>query len=827
MQKNFKYDFSIKTLFTKGIVWVVNKIDFVKIVEKIFLSKAGKLLAHQFSTLPESWKAAENVSRMAVDLTLAQLKKEGQTPDQQGIERLIKEIEIQYDRQKHIHTATTLALLFNRIFEHQDQALPFTSQNGRDLAHLDKLKDYRKQGLGVVYLINHSSHLDEFLVATLWQHLALGLPVFAAGQNMMAIKSIASLLMVGSYVVLRQGSSRYQMAALYNYCRAISMTGEQQGIFLEAWRGGARSRDGSLRYPKRLVTLRGAIDVDTDLVIQPIALSFSAIPEDLPLCSRKSPVSWIRGLGCFRTLLRIPFHPKTFLWKSAKNLYGRAYISVPEPFLLSELKEKHKNDKSGIHLDEFVALSAIKQIAKSKKIMAGQITALGLLKARKAGDISIIDSVKNEMNAARDYHLQTFGAKPDFEDFILRHSVKEVVADGLGMLAKRKVVRKWRKDKKGYPLVIDEKALSFYATHADRRLYSPTADQNIVIVGAGNWGFALTSLIGNRVLDDKKYNNASLTLFDPRVDVAEQMGLNRNGSGRFSENLLPKNCFVTSDFSSAFRKASDVIMACKPSDFKNNFKGMLNVSEQPFKVLISTRGFIPEMDTLPYLAAMDLLKESKRKDVRMFTLTGPVDPQDLVQGKLIKGVLAGVDDGLEEIADLFDTPLVESFISRDPVGVEIADILSRAYAVWLNYAESADLIQNSVETGYLMAQAAEEACALAVHLGGNPKTFEAGSIPWTATFTSLYLEGLWKEFGQKAGAETKKGRSPQKMLSKIQKQYGDDGFQVQSILDMESALRCAGRYGLDMPVLKKAVQTFKTARPEKNSGHGTGNRIEK
>lgn len=809
MEKSFKYNFSIKTIFTKLVIWLVNKIDFVKIVETIFLSNAGKTLASQFSALPESWGTAENISRMAVDLTMAQLKEEGQQPEQQDIEKLIQEIEIQYDRKKHIHTATALALLFNRVFEHQNPALPFTSQNGRDVAHLGKLKKYREKGLGVVYLINHSSHLDEFLVDILWQHLALGLPVFAAGQNMMAVKSIASLLMVGSYVVLRQGANRHQMSALYNYCRAVSRAGEQQGIFLEAWRGGARSKDGSLRYPKRLVTLRGALDVDTDLVIQPIALSFSAIPEDLPLCSRKSPISWIRGLGFFRTLLRIPFHPKTFLWKSAEKLYGRAYISVPEPFLLSELKEKHKSDKSGIHLDEFVALSAIKQIAKSKKIMAGQITALGLLKARKKGDINIIDSVKTEMDAVRDYHLQTFGTKPDFEDFILRHSVKDVVADGLGMLAKRKVIRKWRKDKKGYPLVIDEKALSFYATHADRRLYSPTADQNIVVVGAGNWGFALSSLIGNRILEDKKYNNAGLTLFDPRVEVAEEMGMNRNGPGRFSENLLPKNCFVTSDFSSAFRKASEVVIACNPVDFEKNFKGILSVSEQPFNVLISTRGFIPDKDTLPYLAAIDLMKESGRKDVKLFTLTGPVDPQSLVNGTLIKGVLAGVDDGMEVLSDLFDTPFVESFISHDPVGVETADILSRVYAVWLNYADSAGLIQNSVETGYLMAQAADEACSLAIHLGGSPKTFEAGSIPWTATLTSLYLEGLWKEFGQKAGTESKKGRSPGKMLSRIHKQYGDDGVQLQAVLDMESALRCAGQYNLEMPVLAKAVQTFK------------------
>ncbi|MCP4718720.1 MAG: hypothetical protein GY860_04610, partial [Desulfobacteraceae bacterium] len=280
---------------------------------------------------------------------------------------------------------------------------------------------------------------------------------------------------------------------------------------------------------------------------------------------------------------------------------------------------------------------------------------------------------------------------------------------------RRKVVKKWRKDKNGYPLVIDEAALSYYATHADRRLYSPTADQNIVVVGAGNWGFALAYLIGNRILDDKKYNNASLTIFDPCVEVAKQMGRDRNGKGIFSKNLLPKNTFVTSDFSSAFRKASDVIIASKPSDFEENFKKILDVSEQPFKILIATRGFIQGTNTIPYLAALDLVKKSTRTDVNLYTLTSPFDPEDLVETRPVKGVISGTDDGIDQLADLFDTPFVSPFISQDPVGAQTADILSRIYAIWLNYAKSSGMIQDNKQTGYLMAQIADEACALAIN----------------------------------------------------------------------------------------------------------------
>ena len=467
-KKNGKSFF--KKTFSKLLVGAVNKINFVKLVDRVAQSEAGRPLLNRFTSMPEDWGHVKDVSKLAVDLTMEQLQSAGENVNRSEIEGLIDDIAMRYDRKIHENTACSLGLLFDQLFEHQNSNLPFTSPDGRDLKHLDELKKYREQGLGVVYLINHSSHLDEFLVDLLWQNLHMGLPVFAAGQNMMAVKSIEDLLMIGSYVVLRQGASKYQMSALYNYCSAISRTGSQQGIFLEAWRGGARTRDGSLRYPKSLVTLKGAIDTEQDVVIQPVALSYSAVPEDLMMCSRKSARSWVRGMGFFRTLSKIPFSPKKFLWKSVEDLYGRAYITATPPMLLSDLKKAHDEDKSGIALDEFVALSSIKEIARNKKIMASQITARGIAQARKNKTRDLTSAVASELEAVREYHRNTFNEEPDFEDFIVNNAVDQVVADGMRTLKRRGVLAWFRKDAKGLPLVKDNIALSYYATHADRRL---------------------------------------------------------------------------------------------------------------------------------------------------------------------------------------------------------------------------------------------------------------------------------------------------------------------------------------------------------------------
>jgi len=805
---NNKKRYSLKRFLNRFLVKTVNRINFVSLAGKIARSEKNSTLYQNFKKMPRDWGNADEIQKIAIDLTMQQLKNDGHDVNRKEITGLIQEIEIKYNRELHVNLATTISLIFDQIFDQTETMYPFTSKDGRELAHIDQLREYREKGLGVVYLINHSSHLDEFLVDLLWQRMFMGLPVFAAGQNMMAIDSVAKLLMIGSYIVLRQGASKYQMSALYNYCRAISMAGAQQGIFLEAWRGGARTRDGSLRYPKRLVTLRGAIDIDRDVVVQPIALSFSAVPEDLPLSSRKSAYSWFRGLGIIKMIMNFPLHPKSFIWRCAENLYGRCYVSVPKPFLLSDLKQKHSVDKSGISLDEFVALSAIKEIARTKKIMTSQITARGLLRARRNNSKNLVESVTNEIEAITKYHVRTFQQEPDFEDFIRTHTVKEVVEDGLSMLVRRRVVKRWRKDDRGFPVVRNESALSYYATHADRRLYSPTADQNIVVAGAGTWGFALASLIGNRILDDRKYNNASLTIYDSRPDVAEHMGLNRHGPGRFSEKILPRNAFVTSDQSSAFRKASEIVIAAKPSDFEDHFRGILQVSDQPIKVMIATRGFIPDKGMIPYLSAMKILGEFQRNDVDLFTLAGPVDPENLVRSDSIMGILAGPDDGLKSLADLFDWPTVKSHFIKDPIGAQLADVMARIYAIWVNYKESSGQFKNATEIGCLMAQAAEEARDLAIVQGANPETFESGSIAWTASFTSFCLEGIMRDFGRKVGAGVKKGKDPQKMFKRINRQWISDGIVFHSLVDMREALRCARYYSLKMPVLEEIVSTF-------------------
>ena len=788
----------------------VEGIDVVALLERIARSEVGRPWRERFAALPPAWDQGEALAELAVELTCRQLAAEGQKVDRARIAERVEGIRHRYDHALYQDAGAAVATLLSVLFQPADPDLIFVSPDRRELAHAEELHAQRKKGRAVVYLVNHSSHLDEFLVAVVLALEGLGLPLFAAGANMMAIASIARVLMLGSYVVQRRGADRTVLAALYNYCRAISESGGQQGIFLEAWHGGARTRDGSLRYPRRLVTLRGALAAEAEVVVQPVAVSYAMVPEDLALAARGSGLCWLRGLGPGRVLGAMLRHPRTWLTQAARGLYGRAFVSLGRPRLLSELRAEHARANHGRHLDEHVALYAIDEIARIKKVMGSQVVARALVRARRSPDkVDLAAAVAEELERVAAYHREQWGQEPDLEDFLHQHSPAEVAADGLAALRRRKVLARWRRDERGLPLVRSRAGLSFYANHGDRRIYSPTADQNLVVVGAGDWGFALTCLVGRRILDDKTYANASLTLYDWHPESARELAIERRPPGRFSDHRLPKNAFVTSDPVAAFKKASEVVLAASPSELAGKARVLLGHSEQPLKVVVVTAGFDPDSHRLPCQVVSDIAAELGRSDVAVYALSGPVTEADLVEERPARGVLSGPEAGLASLAALFTLPPVEVVPwPEDAVGVQAAAVLARIYAMWGNFLMRSRRLSGAAELGHYLTRAAEEARRLGLALGGKAETFAAHSPAWTAVLTAEGLHGPGRELGRRLGSVARRGGDVAGAAAKLWRQPAEEGRRPWLYRDLHSAWRRARELGLELPLLEEAHRTI-------------------
>ncbi len=183
-------------------------------------------------------------------------------------------------------------------------------------------------------------------------------------------------------------------------------------------------------------------------------------------------------------------------------------------------------------------------------------------------------------------------------------------------------------------------------------------------------------------------------------------------------------------------------------------------------------------------------------------------PDDLIEGNSIKGILAGPRYMLNELSDIFSRKSVAADFSIDPIGVQTADIMARVYAVWINFLTASKRVVRPPEIGLLMTQASQEACSLALALGANPKTFQAGSIPWSATFIAACMGGPWQEFGKKAGLAVKKGKESKAVIRKLSDKWTIDGKNLQALTDMQEAFSHAERLKLQLPILKEATRAF-------------------
>ncbi len=793
-------------LSAKAIKGFIRDFDFIKLAEELSKGEPWTTYAGQGNLPAQVFYDQKDIARLAVDLAEKVLAEKGDAVDRKKLAEQADIISCQFDPELHFTLRGATLNLISHLFEAPSGRL-FVSADSRELKHLPRLKEAQEKKQGVIYLINHTSHWDEIILNVFLEQCGLPMPLFAAGQNMMATPTLTKIFMVGSYVILRVGASRAYLATLASYCQALGEMGKPQGIFLEAWSGGARTRDGSLRYPRRLVALQGALNAQNDCLVQPVVISYNRVPEDLGLSEGKGLSSWINGSHWRWELFKRPWQPKKSFVRGMKNLYGRAYISFGEGRLVSELAaEQAEQGASDLTIDEFASLYAIREIARDKKIMATQIAARAVGRTKKYP--ALIDGAARAQEEIINYHQKTFGQDPDFEDIFHTHTLKEVLEDGLSSLSARKVISiPWNPLKRKTPKILAPHGLSYYATHGDRRLYSPSAKENFVVCGAGSWAYGLTHFLGRRTLGDKKYNNSSLTLYDGDSALMDTLAYERTTGFEFADYRLPKNIFPTHDHTAAFRKATEIIVAAPPHEIADRLKLILTEAKELRSLIIASRGFDSQTNRVTIQIAQEATLAANRSDINVLALNGPFSPVDLVSEES-GGIwtLAGpVRTGRASEALLFKMATFKVQTSSDPIGVQMAAALADAYAlygIFLNRREKIR-IQATAAASFLR-EVSVEAKALTLAMGGKSQTFEADNPAWLTEFmlrsmsevgpNQAWLERL-KDSGEASSAQSE-------LAAQWPSPWSAGYFAI------HSAYLLAQEFGLHLPHLEEAHRLF-------------------
>ncbi|MDR1920496.1 MAG: 1-acyl-sn-glycerol-3-phosphate acyltransferase [Candidatus Adiutrix sp.] len=790
-----------------ALVWAFFKrFDFVKFFSAISRREPGLSYMNHPLSPPPAFDDQAEIARLAVDLTARAMADRGDGVSRQELESQADIISCRYDADLHKMLRGSGFNIISHLFESNDISRLFVSADSREMRNFERLKKARDEGRGVVYLINHTSHWDEFIFNVFLDQNGLALPLFAAGQNMMATPSLTRIFMVGSYVILRAGAGRAYLSTLFHYCQALGEMGKTQGIFLEAWSGGARTRDGSLRYPRRLVALQGALAARNDVMVQPVVISYSRVPEDLGLSEGRGLISWLNGGHMAGELLKRPWQPRESLIRGLKNMYGRTFVGFGRGRLVSELREELAGEAaSELTIDEYASLYAIKEIARDKKIMTSHLAASALAKARKMADLE--EAAARVMDEARDYHRRAFATEPDFEDFIRENSLKDALDDGLRSLSARRVIGRlpWFSGRK--PKILAPHGLAYYATHGDRRLYSPSAKENFVVCGLGPWAYGLVSFLGRRTLGDKKYNNSSLTLYDPNEEEISALAYDRVLPSHFPDCRLPKNIFPTHDHTAAFRKATEVVVAVAPHRVDEMLKIALAEAHELRSLIIASRGFDPQSHRLTMQIAWEAAVSAGRPKISILALSGPFDPVALVGEKGGLWTLAGeVRSGRASEALLFKWGRFKVHVSPDPIGVQMAAALADAYALYGFFMNRARKIRSSpLETAAFMREVSAEAKSLALALGGQPQTFEADNPAWISEFVIRSMSGAGPSQSWLNSIKNDRNQTdPAK--TELAGQWPDPW--VTGFFSTHSAYLTAKHLGLTLPHLEEANNLF-------------------
>lgn len=211
---------------------------------------------------------------------------------------------------------------------------------------LDLSEFNRKKNI-VVFMPNHKSHLDEFILGFLFADKNMPIPITAAGENI--FKSKTSTFILKSYGAFKIRRDKYSEDEHYSrlltsYLGASFMAGEQIMTFQE----GTRPRDGKIGlFRKGLIGTIEKIFKDLknnpeleieDITFVPIAVNWSENPDEKKLTTDAS--SKAEETDLLKRFLNIK---RTH---SSRDIRG-VYIGFGEPISYNQFAADNDPDKEG------------------------------------------------------------------------------------------------------------------------------------------------------------------------------------------------------------------------------------------------------------------------------------------------------------------------------------------------------------------------------------------------------------------------------------------------------------------------------------------------
>jgi glycerol-3-phosphate dehydrogenase (NAD(P)+) len=307
--------------------------------------------------------------------------------------------------------------------------------------------------------------------------------------------------------------------------------------------------------------------------------------------------------------------------------------------------------------------------------------------------------------------------------------------------------------------------------------------ENIVVVGAGGWGTALSIVLSE--------NFKNVYLWARTNEIVEEINTFRTNQQYLPNSTLPKNIIATTS-NDVFEK-SDIIVNAVPTQYIRDFYSKYNINLKDKYIVNASKG----IENNSILTISGIFREVYGVDENHYCiLTGPSHAEE-VCNKLPTAIVAGSKNKnlVELVQKAFTTDYFRVYTSDDVIGCEIGGSLKNVIAIAAGILDGLGLGDNTKAA--LLTRGLAEIARLGVSLGANHKTFSGLSGLGDLFVTCNSKHSRNRNFGEKIGL----GQKAKDILEHSK-------MVVEGVFTSESAYELSVNNNIDMPITSQIYNTI-------------------
>jgi glycerol-3-phosphate dehydrogenase (NAD(P)+) len=346
-------------------------------------------------------------------------------------------------------------------------------------------------------------------------------------------------------------------------------------------------------------------------------------------------------------------------------------------------------------------------------------------------------------------------------------------------------------------LVNDRPSLAYYGNMSDHRLYSPDYDDKVCVIGAGQWGYTIAYIIGNKFLEDENYRRHSVVIYDTREEITQALKNKGVHPNFFPGMMAPKIVYPKFSYKDAISDSKVIIIATPSSEFEKVIERVCKYASRDLDLVIATKGFSHHTaDLLPIVAEQMISQARPAHDIHIAVLSGANIASEVIHGEICTTQVAGSrPERVAKLKEMIENRRFIVYASGDPIGTALAGAAKNPYASIYAAAKAFGMGENYLGE-YLMA-ATNEVMRLGAAFGADPKTFTE-SHAWWPDLHATAMAGRSSKFGNLLG-EKGHGR-------KLHRAFAERNETIETFFSIASLYRLANRMGVKMPIVELGYQ---------------------